>query len=69
MEREKEVIKLKKEGKIRTEKWAQAEQSNHWRGVREYTVMKQQQQGLAVQNSDSVKLETNHSFQISIIIV
>ena len=32
-----------------------SEHSNHWRGISEDTVMKRQQQGPAVPNSDSVK--------------
>ena len=57
MERGKEVIRFKKEVKIKTQKVTQAEQSNHWRGIREDTPMKHQKLGLAVSNSDIVKLE------------
>ena len=34
-----------------------ADQSNHWRGMREDTVMKRQQRGLAVPNSDIMNPE------------
>ena len=54
-ERGKEVNGLKKEGKTKTAQVTLADQSNNWIGMREDTVMKQQQWGLAVTNSDSVK--------------
>ena len=50
MGRGKEVVRFLKERITNTAKVTQADQSNHWRGMREYKVMKQQQQGLAVPN-------------------
>ena len=53
MERGDEVIILKKEGNIDIEKVTQAQQSNYWRGITEYKVLKRQQQGLDVPRPDS----------------
>ena len=54
IQRREEVIRLKKEVKIKTAKVARSEQSNRWRGMREDTVMKRQQRGLSIPNLDSV---------------
>ena len=52
-----EFIRLEEEGKTNTSNVTRSDQSNHWIGMREDTDMKQQQQqqGLSVPKSDSMK--------------
>ena len=45
------VIRPKKEGTV---KMAWKQQSNYWRGMREYEFTKRQQQGIVVPNPDNV---------------